>query len=145
MRLGLDLPPAGSREFDIAGFGLNSVDLLAVVARHPWPNTKQPIQKLARLPGGQAATAMVTCARLGWRARYIGRFAPRPLLFVNAGRDGTIPRTASEALFAAAADPKEILWFEEATHQRLPGVALKAMWQFLRPHLELEEPATAGR
>ena len=74
MRLGLDLPPAGSREFDIAGFGLNSVDLLAVVAKHPRPNTKQRIQKLARLPGGQAATAMVTCARLGWRARYIGRF-----------------------------------------------------------------------
>ena len=72
--LGFDLPPAGSRTFDVAGFGLNSVDLLAVVASYPQPNTKQPIRKLARLPGGQAATAMVTCSRLGWRARYIGRF-----------------------------------------------------------------------
>ena len=25
-------------------------------------------------PGGQAATAMTACARLGWRARYVGRF-----------------------------------------------------------------------
>ena len=74
MHLGFDLPAAGSREFDVAGFGLNSVDLLAVVDPHPRPNTKQRIQKLARLPGGQAATAMVTCARLGWRARYIGCF-----------------------------------------------------------------------
>ena len=74
MHLGFDLPPAGSREFDVAGFGLNSVDLLAVVDQPPRPNTKQRVQKLARLPGGQAATAMVTCARLGWRARYIGRF-----------------------------------------------------------------------
>ena len=74
VRLGLDLPSAGSRQFDVAGFGLNSIDLLAVVAEHPRPNTKQRIQKLVLFPGGQAATAMVTCARLGWRARYIGRF-----------------------------------------------------------------------
>jgi len=29
---------------------------------------------LATRPGGQAATAMTACSRLGWRARYIGRF-----------------------------------------------------------------------
>lgn len=62
------------REFDVVGFGLNSVDLLIVVAEHPKPNSKQRIQRFSRQPGGQAATAMVTCARLGWRARYIGRF-----------------------------------------------------------------------
>src|SRR5262249_60297444 len=37
-------------------------------------NTKQRLQRAARLPGGQMATAMATCARLGWRARYVGRF-----------------------------------------------------------------------
>jgi sugar/nucleoside kinase (ribokinase family) len=50
------------------------VDFLAVVAEHPRPNSKQRLQRFARLPGGQAATAMATCARLGWRARYVGRF-----------------------------------------------------------------------
>lgn len=74
MRLPLALPPRAGRAFDVVGFGLNSVDLLTVVAEHPKPNSKQRIQRFARQPGGQAATAMVTCARLGWRARYVGRF-----------------------------------------------------------------------
>lgn len=74
MRLALALPARGGRRFDAVGFGLNSLDLLTVVAEHPRPNSKQRIQRFARLPGGQAATAMVTCARLGWRVRYIGRF-----------------------------------------------------------------------
>ena len=67
---------------------------------------------------------------------YIGRFAPRPVLFVNASRDERIPRAASEALFAAAGEPKQIAWFESG-HSDLPGAALKAMWLFLRPHLGL--------
>ena len=68
-------------------------------------------------------------------ARHIARFAPRPLLFVNATRDERIPRERAEALHAAAAEPKQVLWFE-CGHRDLPGRALKAMWQFLAPHLE---------
>lgn len=67
-------------------------------------------------------------------ARHIARFAPRPLLFVNATRDERIPRDAAERLHAAAAEPKQVLWFE-CGHADLPGRALKAMWQFLQPHL----------
>lgn len=74
MRMPIRLPPAGSRRFDVVGFGLNSLDLVAVVPSHPGPNSKLAIQQLAQLPGGQIATAMVACARLGWRSRYIGRF-----------------------------------------------------------------------
>jgi len=76
-------------------------------------------------------------------ARWIGRFAPRPLLFVNASRDERIPRAASQALFAAAGEPKEITWFE-CGHSELPGAALKAMWTFLRRHLLLAHEACAG-
>jgi dienelactone hydrolase len=68
--------------------------------------------------------------------RFLPRFAPRPLLLVGATHDRTIPRAATEALFAAAGEPKQLLWFE-ASHDALPGRALKAMWQFLRAHLEL--------
>jgi sulfofructose kinase len=74
VRIPFAVPSPGSRPFDVAGFGLNSVDLVAVVAEYPALNTKQRLQRVARLPGGQIATAMATCARLGWRARYIGRF-----------------------------------------------------------------------
>ena len=55
--------------FDVVGFGLNSVDLVAVVAEYPASNSKQRLQRFARLPGGQIATALAACARLGWRSR----------------------------------------------------------------------------
>jgi len=74
VRIPFAVPSPGTRPFYVAGFGLNSVDLVAVVAEYPALNTKQRLQRVARLPGGQIATAMATCARLGWRARYIGRF-----------------------------------------------------------------------
>jgi sulfofructose kinase len=74
VRIPFPIPSPGSRPFDVTGFGLNSVDLVAVVAEYPAPNSKQRLQRFARLPGGQIATAMATCARLGWRARYIGSF-----------------------------------------------------------------------
>jgi sugar/nucleoside kinase (ribokinase family) len=74
VRIPFSVPTPGSRPFDVVGFGLNSVDLVAVVAEYPALNTKQRLQRFARLPGGQIATAMATCARLGWRARYVGSF-----------------------------------------------------------------------
>ena len=74
MRIPFAIPSPDTRPFDVAGFGLNSVDLVAVVAEYPVVNSKQRLQRVARLPGGQIATAMATCSRLGWRARYIGRF-----------------------------------------------------------------------
>ncbi len=70
--------------------------------------------------------------------RYLARFAPRPVLFVNATRDATFSRESSQALFDAAAEPKEIRWFE-GTHTELPGAALKAMWVFLRRHLGMDD------
>lgn len=37
----------------------------------------------------------------------IGKFAPRPLLFLNGDHDTVVPSACSEALYAAAANPKE--------------------------------------
>jgi sulfofructose kinase len=68
------IPAPGSRPFDVAGFGLNSIDLVAVVAEHPESDTKQRLRQFARLPGGQIATALNVCAKLGWTAHYIGSF-----------------------------------------------------------------------
>jgi hypothetical protein len=70
--LPLHLP--ADRPFDVLGLGQNSVDLVARVPVFPTPNSKLQLTSLARLPGGQVASALVCCARLGWRTRYIGRF-----------------------------------------------------------------------
>jgi sulfofructose kinase len=74
VRLPVTVPAAAQRSCDVAGLGQNSVDLVAMLREFPTGNSKQRIQRFARFPGGQIASAMVCCARLGWRARYIGRF-----------------------------------------------------------------------
>lgn len=66
----------------------------------------------------------------------IAAISPRPLLFLNARRDQRVPRAATEALYAAALEPKAIEWFDSG-HQDLPGTAMKSMWSFLRELLEL--------
>ena len=74
MRFPLTLRPAGAQPFDAVGLGLNTTDILAVVDGHPAPGTKGAIRQLSTRPGGQAATAMTACSRLGWTTRYVGRF-----------------------------------------------------------------------
>src|SRR5579863_8680306 len=71
-RQGFPRLPSEAKAVDVVGLGENSVDLVAVAPRFPRPDTKQTLSGLAPLVGGQAATAMVACARLGWRARYLG-------------------------------------------------------------------------
>lgn len=47
--------------------------------------------------------------------RHVGEISPRPLLFLNLEADEIIPRRCTEALYAAAGEPKEIEWIE-ASH-----------------------------
>lgn len=59
---------------DVVGFGENSVDLIATMQTLPQRDDKGRLEDLITLPGGQIATAMVGCARLGLRAQYVGSF-----------------------------------------------------------------------
>lgn len=123
MRLSLKIPRAGEKPFDVAGFGLNSIDLLAVVAEHPAVNSKQRLQRSTWLPGGQIATAMATCAKLGWRASYVGTFgdddhgALSRQSLVEAGVDVSGSRTVRGAtnefaiiLVDARSGERTVLW-----------------------------------
>ena len=47
------------------------------------------------MPGGQIATAMVDCARLGWRARYVGSFGDDE--FGALSRDSLIAKASTSA------------------------------------------------
>jgi dienelactone hydrolase len=66
---------------------------------------------------------------------YLARFAPRPLLLVNATRDDGVPREAAEALARAARDPVKQLWFDAGGD--LPEAAASAIWEFLGSALGL--------
>jgi sulfofructose kinase len=59
-------------EFDVVGVGLNATDTLLVVPRFPAFAGKEPFTEEILSPGGQVASAMVTCANLGLRVKYIG-------------------------------------------------------------------------
>jgi sulfofructose kinase len=74
VQLPFQIPSRRPDGFDVVTLGLNSIDLLAVVSGYPARNSKQHLDHFTQLPGGQMATAAAVCARLGWRARYVGSF-----------------------------------------------------------------------
>lgn len=59
-------------EFDVVGVGLNATDTLLIVPHFPAYGGKVPFHDEILSPGGQVASAMVTCAKLGLRTKYIG-------------------------------------------------------------------------
>ncbi|HSE36185.1 MAG TPA: PfkB family carbohydrate kinase [Blastocatellia bacterium] len=71
MEFGIEIPTG--KAFDAVALGLNAVDHLIVVPHYPAFNSKVSLVSHTIAPGGQCATAMVCLARLGMRARYIGK------------------------------------------------------------------------
>jgi sulfofructose kinase len=58
--------------FDVVGVGLNATDTLLLLPRFPAYAGKVLFEEELLSPGGQVATAMITCAALGLRVKYIG-------------------------------------------------------------------------
>jgi len=116
----------------LLALGANSIDLLTLVDPFPVPNGKQPMAGFAEVPGGEAATAAVTVVRLGFTARYIGRFGGDRF-----GRMG-LASLAEEGVdiggavtTASAASQFAIILVEVTTgersviYRREPGIALQ--------------------
>jgi sulfofructose kinase len=62
-----------SKRVDVVGLGLNATDTVLTVREFPALGGKERIVSLTREAGGQVATALVTCQRLGLKSRYIGK------------------------------------------------------------------------
>ncbi len=60
------------KAFDVVGVGLNATDTLLLVPHFPEYAGKAPFTEEVVSPGGQVASAIVTCQRLGLRTKYIG-------------------------------------------------------------------------
>jgi sulfofructose kinase len=67
-------PGAALAPFDVVGLGLNCIDHLCVVKRHPRLDSKQPLVTYDMQPGGQVPTALVALQRWGLRTAYVGSF-----------------------------------------------------------------------
>ena len=61
------------KKVDVVGLGLNATDSVLMVREFPPLGGKERVVSLSRQAGGQVATALVACQRLGLRARYIGK------------------------------------------------------------------------
>ena len=74
--------------------------------------------------------------------QFIGHLAPRPLLMVNGRQDQIVPPESGQALFQAACEPKEIVWYDGG-HIPPLVLILPKVTSFLRTMLKLpaETPA----
>jgi sugar/nucleoside kinase (ribokinase family) len=70
----IDIPIPSDKPFDVVGVGINVIDYLFRIPHFPEPNTKMDALGATIQGGGLTATAMVACARLGLKTRYIGKF-----------------------------------------------------------------------
>lgn len=61
-----------AKQFDVVGVGLNATDTMLKVPHFPAFGGKVPFHGEEYSVGGQVATAIVACARLGLRSKYIG-------------------------------------------------------------------------
>lgn len=59
--------------FDVVGLGLNATDVAIEVPRYPAFNSKVEFSSARLQAGGQVATALTVCQRLGLKTKYIGR------------------------------------------------------------------------
>jgi sulfofructose kinase len=63
---------------DVVGLGLNATDTVMMVHEFPALGGKERVVASSLQAGGQMATALVTCRRLGLRVRYIGKVGDDP-------------------------------------------------------------------
>jgi len=59
-------------DYDVVGVGLNATDTVLIVPHFPAYAGKVPFEDEHMSPGGQVASALVACSRLGLRTKYIG-------------------------------------------------------------------------
>ncbi|MGA3325306.1 MAG: PfkB family carbohydrate kinase [Terriglobia bacterium] len=65
-------------QVDVVGLGLNATDTVLMVREFPALGGKERVMASSVQAGGQVATAMVTCRRLGLKVRYIGKVGDDP-------------------------------------------------------------------
>ncbi|MGJ5813342.1 carbohydrate kinase family protein [Paludibaculum fermentans] len=63
---------SATAQFDVVGVGLNATDTVLVIPHFPAYGGKVPFLSEMFSPGGQVASAMVCCASLGLRTKYVG-------------------------------------------------------------------------
>ncbi|MFQ5816766.1 MAG: carbohydrate kinase family protein [Terriglobia bacterium] len=131
--------------FDVVGVGLNATDVAIEVPHYPEFNSKVEFRHAGWQAGGQVATALAVCQRLGLKTRYIGRVgddACGRFQLESLRREGfdlrevrvvaDCPNQVAYIIIDAATGERTILW------RRDPGLCI-------RPEEITAEMVTCGR
>jgi sulfofructose kinase len=103
----------GTRAIDVVGLGENSLDRVSVVADWPKGGGKQDVLRSELCSGGQMASALLGCARLGLRSRYLG----------------AVGADASEERILA---PLQAAGIDLSGVQRIEGASSRSAWILVR-------------
>jgi hypothetical protein len=86
-----------------------------------------------RVVAAAAASTIIAGPRIA-PERWAGRISPRPFVMINARHDERMPRAAVQSLYAAAREPKELIWMDgrhirgdAPTIQQLIGIVMRRM------------------
>jgi sulfofructose kinase len=122
--------------WDVVGVGANSTDYVNVLPAWPeqeGPRSKMRVVRRLRCSGGQTATALATCARLGLRAKYVGCVGNddngRAILADLAGRRvdvadvavGDAPNGSAVILIVETRGERIVLWDRDDRLRLPPG------------------------
>jgi cephalosporin-C deacetylase-like acetyl esterase len=70
---------------------------------------------------------------------FIGHFAPHPLLMLSGKHDELIPRSSTMALFNAAGEPKQLIWYDSG-HILPPTALVIDARAFFKKNLGMKKP-----
>lgn len=144
----------GASAFDVVGFGQSSLDHVCLVEGLPQFAGKDRIVDYTRLPGGQVATALLACAKLGLQCAYLGSVgdddaAERVLdPLRRAGVDVSHVRVVTGAptqlaviLLDRASGERTVLWYrDERLALRLQDLSRSSVESARAVHLDGGDP-----
>ncbi|MGQ9630925.1 MAG: carbohydrate kinase family protein [bacterium] len=144
--------------FDVVGIGCSAVDYLGIAPYYPQPDVKLELLELSQQGGGPVATALVTLARLGARAGYIGKvgddslgqFIVREFRKEGVNTDYTIIHKGGSARFAFIVVDRErgtrtIFWSQKGVEPLRPEeVDRRAVLSARILHIDEYEPEAAA-
>lgn len=145
---------------EVLGLGNSCVDHLLTVPRFPGPGGKLPVSGSHQQPGGQVATAMVACARLGLRtgiclrtgADAYGELQRRALAEAGVMLDYSrvlagVPSAVAYILVEESSGDRSVLWRTDprlaVRPEELPAVGGGALEHLRAVYVDGKDPAAA--
>ena len=90
-----------------------------------------------RMVAAAIANVIISGPRLD-PVRWVGRIAPRPFVMVNATDDERLPRSAVDALYQAAHEPKERVWMT-GIHVHGDSATISRIVEIVAPRIRASE------